>query len=35
MHDHLVGLAVAVILAALVWFISEYEIRIERDDDEE
>lgn len=33
-HDPLVQFAIAVIVAVVCWFISEYEIRIERDDDQ-
>lgn len=35
LHDTNVLLALAVIVAALVWFFCEFEIRVERDDDEE
>lgn len=35
LHDHLVLLAIAVIVAALIWFFFEFEVRIERDDNED
>lgn len=32
-HDPLVQLAIAVIVAAAVWFFTEYEITVEKDDE--